>query len=112
MQTDNRLLDDFARVLGGAVSAASGVREEVEAKIRQQLDGVFTRMDLVTREEFEVVRDMAALARQENERLTERLADLESRLAKAEKAGAKAAGAARTAKKTSTSAAKKADKPG
>jgi len=112
MQTDNRFLDDFARVISGAMSAASGVREEVEARIRQQLDGVFSRMDLVTREEFDVVRDMAALARQENERLAERVEELEARLAKLEKGGKKRAATAAKAQKTSTSATKKADKPG
>jgi len=112
MQTDNRFLDDFARVISGAMSAASGVREEVEARIRQQLDGVFSRMDLVTREEFDVVRDMAALARQENERLAERVEELEVRLAKLEKGAQKRPAAAAKAKKTSTSGTKKADKPG
>ena len=112
MQTDNRILDDVARVIGGAMSAASGVREEVEAKIRHQLDGVFSRMDLVTREEFDVVRDMAALARQENERLTERVQALEGRLAELEKPRARRPAAAAKAKKTSTSATKKADKAG
>jgi BMFP domain-containing protein YqiC len=112
MQTDNRFLDDLARVIGGAVSAASGVREEVEAKVRQQLDGVFSRMDLVSREEFDVVRDMAALARQENERLAARIEELETRLAKMEKSPKKRASTAAKAKKTSTSTSKKADKPG
>jgi BMFP domain-containing protein YqiC len=112
MQTDNRFLDDLARVIGGAMSAASGVREEVEAKVRHQLDGVFSRMDLVTREEFDVVRDMAALARQENERLAERLGELEARLAKLDKTKPKRSPTAARAKKTSTSATKKADKAG
>jgi BMFP domain-containing protein YqiC len=112
MQTDNRFLDDLARVIGGAVSAAAGVREEVEAKVRHQLDGVFSRMDLVTREEFEVVRDMAALARQENERLAARLGELEARLAKSDKPKPKRAATGSSAKKTSTAATKKADKAG
>jgi BMFP domain-containing protein YqiC len=112
MQTDNRFLDDLARVIGGAVSAAAGVREEVEAKVRHQLDGVFSRMDLVTREEFEVVRDMASLARQENERLAERLGKLEAQIAKSNKAKPKRAAAGASAKKTSTAATKKADKAG
>ncbi len=112
MQTDNRFLDDLARVISGTMSAASGVREEVEARVRQQLEGVFSRMDLVTREDFEVVRDMAALARQENERLAEMVRDLEQRLAKMEKSKSKQALGTGKTKKSSTSGSKKADKAG
>ena len=112
MQTDNRILDDLARVLSGAMSAASGVREEVEARLREQLDSVFSRMDLVTREEFEVVRDMAALARQENERQAECIHLLEARLAEMENTKLKQTATGTKAKKTSTSTTKKADKAG
>ena len=81
MQTDNRFLDDMARMMAGAMSTADGMREEVEARLRQQAEAFFARMDLVRREEFEVVRDMAALARRENERLAGRVAELEAALA-------------------------------
>jgi len=81
MQTDNRFIDDMARMMTGAMSAAGGMREEIEARMRHQLESMFARMELVRREEFKVVRDMAALARQENERLEKRLATLEARLA-------------------------------
>jgi BMFP domain-containing protein YqiC len=80
MQTDNPLLDDLARMASGAVGALTGMRAEVEARVRDQLARVLARMDLVTREEFDAVRDMAAKARVEQERLEARLAVLEARL--------------------------------
>jgi BMFP domain-containing protein YqiC len=81
MQTDNRLLDDLARVASGALGALSGVRTEVETRLREQFERVLARMDLVTREEFDAVKTMAAKARGEEEALMERLAALELRLA-------------------------------
>ncbi len=78
MQTDNRILDDLARVLSGALSVAGGARAEMRQRARQHAELLLARMDLVRREEFEVVRDMAALAREENERLSERIKALES----------------------------------
>ena len=94
MQTENKFFDDLARMMSGALSAAGGVREEAEARMRQHFEGMFARMDLVRREEFNVVRDMAALARQENERLAARVAALE-----AGSAGGKAAARKPAAKK-------------
>jgi BMFP domain-containing protein YqiC len=80
VQTENPLLDDLARVATGALGALTGMRAEVEARIRDQLERVLARMDLVTREEFEAVRAMAAKARLEQEALARRLEALESRL--------------------------------
>ena len=77
MQTENRLFDDFARMAGGALGALTGLRQEIEARIREQLDRLIASMDLVTREEFEAVKAMAAKARAEQERLQTRLAALE-----------------------------------
>ena len=85
MQSQNRVLDDLARVASGALGVAAGLREEVEARLREQFERVLLRMDVVSREEFEVVQAMAAKAREEQERLAERLAALEARLAAAEK---------------------------
>ena len=65
MQVDNRFLDDLARVANGAVGALSGVREEVEAMVRQRAERLLADMDLVTREEFEAVKAVAAKARLE-----------------------------------------------
>lgn len=79
MQFDHRLIDDLARVAGGALGTLAGMREEVEARLRQEFQRILAGMDLVTREEFEVVRAMAAKAREEQERLAERLAALEAK---------------------------------
>ena len=53
MQTNNRILDDLAKVANGAVSTLVGVKSEVEATIRQQMERLLVDMDLVTREEFD-----------------------------------------------------------
>ncbi len=88
MQTDNRFLDDLSRVATGAFTALSGVREEVEARMREQFERVLARLDLVTREEFEAVKAMAARAREQQEALEARLAALESQRAGAASASA------------------------
>lgn len=79
MQVYNRFFDDFARVASGAMGVAAGFRDEFEGLVRQQIERVFARMDLVTREEFEAVKAMAAKARSEQEALAERVAALEKR---------------------------------
>src|SRR3984957_12193063 len=81
MQSQNRFFDDLARVAAGAMGTLSGVRSEVETRIREQLERVLAGMDLVSRDEFEAVKAMAAKARSEQENLSNRVADLESRLA-------------------------------
>ena len=78
MQVDNKILDDLARVAGGALGALSSLREEAEAQMRQQFERVLSRMDVVSREEYEAVRAMAAKAREEQEAMAERLAALEA----------------------------------
>jgi BMFP domain-containing protein YqiC len=77
MQTENRIFDDLARVMGGAAGGLDGLRREVESWIQQRLRGLLADMDLVSREEFEAVKAMAAKARAEQERLAARLAALE-----------------------------------
>jgi BMFP domain-containing protein YqiC len=79
MQSQNRFFDDIARVAGGAVGALSGVRGEIEARVRDRLERVLAGMDLVSREEFEAVKAMAAKARAEQEELLRRIAALEVR---------------------------------
>ena len=81
MQTQNRLLDDLARVASGALGVAAGMRAEVEARLREQFEKVLSQMDMVTREEFDAVRAMAAKARAEQDAMAERLAALEEALA-------------------------------
>ena len=77
MQVSNRLLDDLAKVANGAVSTLVGVKDEIEALVRQRVDKLLADADLVPREEFEVVKAMVAEARTEQERLSKRLAALE-----------------------------------
>lgn len=81
MQTDNRLLDDIARAASGALGAFAGVRTEIDSQIRALLDTWLKGQNLVTRDEFEAVKAMAAAARAENEALAARLAALEAVLA-------------------------------
>ena len=70
--------DDVTRV--GRVDFG-GVRKEVETIVRTQMERFLSTMDVVTREEFEAVRDMAALAREENEKLAKKIEELEAKLA-------------------------------
>lgn len=77
MQTDKRILDDLARLASGTLGAFSGLKTETEAFIRDQLERILSRMDLVRRDEFEAVKAMAAKAREENDSLSRRLAMLE-----------------------------------
>jgi BMFP domain-containing protein YqiC len=81
MQTENPFLDDLARAASGALGALSGMRNEAEAQIKSRLEAWFKSQNLVTREEFEAVKAMAAKARLENESLTARIAELERKLA-------------------------------
>jgi BMFP domain-containing protein YqiC len=73
----NRLFDDFARLVGDATGAAQGVRREVETMVKSQFERLLRDMDVATREELEVVRDMVLDLRRENESLKSRLAVLE-----------------------------------
>jgi len=85
MQSNNKMLDDFARVTTGMMGVAAGVRSEAEAVMKSRLQALLADMDLVTRDEFEVVRAMAAKARDEQEALSAQLADALERLTKIEK---------------------------
>lgn len=80
MQTQNRILDDLAKMASGAMSGLSGLRHEIEMRGREQIERILARMDLVKREEFEAVKAMAAKAREEQEKLAEKLAELEKQL--------------------------------
>jgi BMFP domain-containing protein YqiC len=81
MQTQGRFFDDLARMAAGAVNTLSGVKGEVETRLREQLERVLAGMDLVSRDEFEAVKAMAAKARAEQEDLAAKVAALEARLA-------------------------------
>lgn len=84
MQTKNRMFDDFAKVANGAVSTLVGIKAEMEALVRQQMERFLLDMDLVPRDEFDAVKAVAAKARAEQEKLEKRVAQLEARLAGAE----------------------------
>ena len=79
----NRILDDIARLATDAAGAAQGVRREVETAFKAQAERVLNSMDVVQREEFEAVREMALIAREENDKLAARLKVLEEKLGKA-----------------------------
>jgi len=74
----NRMLDDFARLMTDASEVAQEVRREAETAVKSQLERLLATMDVVTREEFEAVKEMAATAREENEKLSHRVAALEA----------------------------------
>lgn len=94
MQSSNRLLDDLAKVASGAASAVAGVREEVEGLVRQRVERLIADLDLVSRDEFDVAKAMAAKARAEQEKLEQRLQALEAALARMEAGGAQSEGGA------------------
>lgn len=77
-QTTNRFLDEFAKLLTDAAGAAQGMRREVETLMKAQGERILRDMDVVQREEFEAVKEMAAKARDENEQLKARIAELEA----------------------------------
>ena len=79
----NRILDDIARLSTDAAGAAQGVRREVETVVKTQIERLLRDLDVVTREEFEAVREMALIAREENDKLAARLKALEEKLGKA-----------------------------
>jgi BMFP domain-containing protein YqiC len=81
-QTTNRFLDELSKLLTDAAGAAQGMRREVETLMKAQGERILRDMDVVQREEFEAVKEMAAKARDENERLSARIGELESELAR------------------------------
>lgn len=81
VQTTNRFFDEVARLMNDAAGVAQGVRREAETLFRTQAERILRDLAVVQREEFEAVKDMARLAREENETLKARVAALEARLA-------------------------------
>jgi BMFP domain-containing protein YqiC len=79
-QTSNRFFDEMARLMNDAAGAASGVRREFDTIFRSQADRILRDLDVLRREEFEAVKEMARLAREENEALKARVAALEAKL--------------------------------
>ena len=81
VQTTNRFFDEVARLMNDAAGVAQGVRREFETLFRNQAERFLRDLDVVKREEFEAVKDMVRIAREDNEALKTRLAALEARLA-------------------------------
>ena len=81
-QTTNRFFDEMARLMNDAAGVAQGVRREFDTLVRTQAERIMRDLDVVKREEFEAVKEMAARARDENERLSARMVELESELAR------------------------------
>jgi BMFP domain-containing protein YqiC len=80
-QTSNRLFDEFAKLMTDAAGVAQGVRREAETAFKAQAEKFLSDLDLVKREEFDVVRELAIKAREENESLKARISALEDRIA-------------------------------
>ena len=82
-QTNSRFFDDLSRLMTDAAGLADGARREAQTFARTQMERMMAGMDIVTREEFEAVKEMAARARDDNEKLAARIAALEARLGEA-----------------------------
>ncbi|MDZ7822733.1 MAG: accessory factor UbiK family protein [Ahrensia sp.] len=80
----NKIFDEFAKLMTDAAGAAQGVKREAETMFQAQAEKFLASMDLVQREEFDAVKEMAVKARDENERLEALIADLQARLEKRE----------------------------
>jgi BMFP domain-containing protein YqiC len=76
-QTSNRIFDEMARLMNDAAGVAQGVRREFDSLFRSQAERILRELDVVPREEFEAVKEMARLAREENEALKARIEALE-----------------------------------
>ena len=82
-QTSNRFFDEMARLMNDAAGVAQGVRREFDTLFRSQAERILRELDVVQREEFEAVKEMARLAREENEALKGRIEKLEGKVEKA-----------------------------
>ena len=100
-QTSNRIMDEFAKLMNDAAGAAQGVKREIENAVRSQMERFLGDMDVVQREEFEAVREMAVKARRENDALAKKIAALEAKLGGVEPKSKKKA-SKKPAKKTTS----------
>jgi BMFP domain-containing protein YqiC len=88
MQSQNRMLDDLVKMLNGAAGTVAGMGREAEGGLRERMREWVGGMDMVSREEFDAVKAMAAAARDENDALARRIAALEALLPGADTDGA------------------------
>lgn len=109
--SSTRFFDELAKMMTNAAGAAQGIRGELDTVFRNQAERVLNDLEVVQREEFDVVRDMAAKARQENDELRSKVAELEEKItalmaakpaSRARKAPAKAAAKSKAAKPVGT----------
>lgn len=91
----NRIFDDFAKLVTDATGAAQGVRREIETAVKAQIERMLRDMDVATREEVEVLRDMVSSLKADNDSLRTRVAEIEGR--RARKGGGSSASTADTA---------------
>jgi BMFP domain-containing protein YqiC len=80
MQKDNKIFDDFAKMATGVGGMVMDMRREIEGMVLSQIEKILSKMNLVRREEFEAVREMACKARENNDILEKRLAEIENLL--------------------------------
>ena len=88
MQGSNRLFDDFARLMTDAAGAAQGVRREAETVFKAQVERLIRDMDIASREELDVLRDLVSALRSQNDALAARVAALEAKAGAEPVAGA------------------------
>ena len=100
MQTENKILDDLARFASGAAGSLGDLKTEIEARAKEAVEALATRMDLVTREEFDAVKALAAEARGQADKLEARVAELEAAIAGKKPAKKKPSPKAEKAKKS------------
>ncbi|MCB2083321.1 MAG: accessory factor UbiK family protein [Sphingomonadaceae bacterium] len=81
MQSQNPLIADFVKLANSAAGTFAGMTREARESARERVKEAMGGMDFVSREEFDAVKEMASKAREENEKLAERLAALEAKLA-------------------------------
>jgi len=110
VQTDNKFFDDLAKLGQSAAGTLHGVKGEFESMIRARLEHLLRGMDLVTREEFDVVCDMAKEARAENLGLAQKIAELEKMILAQKTAGSRAKTSPRTRPRTRPKISPKTDK--
>ncbi|MEO1494681.1 MAG: accessory factor UbiK family protein [Pseudomonadota bacterium] len=84
MQTRSPFFDDLSKLMTNAAGVAQGARDEAETAFRSWVERFLAEGNLVTREEFDAVREMAIKAREENDELSARIAELEAKVGGAE----------------------------
>ncbi|HEU4877746.1 MAG TPA: accessory factor UbiK family protein [Sphingomicrobium sp.] len=82
MQSQNRMLDDLVKMMNGAAGTIAGMGREAESGLRERMREWVGGLDMVSREEFDAVKAMAAAARDQNDALEARIAALEANAAK------------------------------